>query len=137
MTIDVNALDQYYLRQDEPTKSCLLALRAIVVAQDKDITHELKYGMPFFSFRGKMFCYLWVHKKLHLPYLGIVEGKRLNHPDLIMEKRSRMKIMLFDPEKDLPLNTIVSILQQALNFYKKGSIKISVQRRGKKTRKES
>lgn len=123
MSIDVNALDQYYLRQDEPAKSCLLALRAIVLSQDPEITHELKYGMPFFSYRGKMFCYLWVHKKLHLPYLGMVEGKRLHHPDLIQEKRSRMKIMLFDPNQDLPLKTIVTLLQQALNLYKRGVIK--------------
>lgn len=123
MSIDVNSLDQYYLKQSEPIKSCLLALRAIIISQDKDITHELKYGMPFFCYKGKMFCYLWVHKKLHLPYLGVVEGKRLNHPDLIIEKRSRMKIMLFDPEKDLPLNTIVNILQQTLNLYKNGTIK--------------
>ncbi len=131
MSIDVSALDQFYLQQDEPANSCLLALRTIIISQDKDITHELKYGMPFFCYKGKMFCYLWVHKKLHLPYLGVVEGKRLNHPDLIIEKRSRMKIMLFDPGKDLPLNTIVNILQQALNLYKNGTIKPGTHRRTK------
>ena len=134
---NVNALDQYYLHQDEPVKSCLLALRTIIKSQDIEITHELKYGMPFFSYKGKMFCYLWVHKKIGQPYLGMVEGKRLNHPDLIQETRSRMKIMLFDPAKDLPLNTIVNILQEALSFYKKGTIKTSNQRRRKKTSKES
>jgi hypothetical protein len=80
--------------------------------------------MPFFCYKGKMFCYLWLHKKFEQPYLGIVEGKWLNHPDLIMEKRSRMKIMLFDPRKDLPLKTIEKILQQAIDLYKNGQIKI-------------
>lgn len=73
-----------------------------------------------------MFCYLWIHKKHRQPYIGIVEGKRVNHPDLIIEKRSRMKIMLFDPGKDLPIRTVENILQQALNLYRKGVIKIKL-----------
>ena len=71
-----------------------------------------------------MFCYLWIQKKSGKPYLGIVEGKRIEHPDLIMEKRSRMKIMLFDPDEDLPVNTIQLVLKQALDLYRSGVIKI-------------
>lgn len=64
-----------------------------------------------------MFCYLWVHKKYKQPYIGIVEGNRLNHPTLITEKRARMKIMLIDPLADLPVAPIGSILQDALALY--------------------
>jgi hypothetical protein len=71
-----------------------------------------------------MFCYLWVHKKHLQPYIGIVEGQRFDHPGLIIEKRSRMKIMLFDPRKDLPVRTIKDLLRQALDLYKSGVIKI-------------
>lgn len=117
--------DNFYLRQEEPIKSCLLALREIILSQDKDISNAWKYGMPFFCYKGKMFCYLWVHKKFKQPYIGIVEGKRFDHPKLIIEKRSRMKIMLFDPTKDLPVKTIEGILKQAINLYKKGIIKIT------------
>jgi hypothetical protein len=119
--------DNFYLKQDEPVKSCLFALREIILSQDKEIVKAWKYGMPFFCFRGKMFCYLWVHKKYKQPYIGIVEGNRFNHPALIAEKRSRMKIMLFDPHEDLPIHTINSILQEALNFYRIGIIKTKSQ----------
>ncbi|WP_183567387.1 DUF1801 domain-containing protein [Mucilaginibacter sp. SP1R1] len=114
--------DNFYLQHPEPVKSCLLALREIILAQDKEVSAAWKYGMPFFCYKGKMFCYLWVHKKLHQPYIGIVEGKRFDHPSLIIEKRSRMKIMLFEAEKDLPIKTIQSILKQALGLYKTGVI---------------
>lgn len=117
-------LDNFYLQQDEPIKGVLLALREIILQQDKDVTNAWKYGMPFFCYKGKMFCYLWVHKKYKQPYIGIVEGKRFDEPFLIQEERSRMKIMLFDPNKDLPLKTIESILQKAINLYKTGEIKI-------------
>lgn len=112
-------MDHFYLDSEEPIKSCLLALREIILRQNPEISATWKYGMPFFCFRGKMFCYLWIHKKLGQPYLGIVEGKHFDQPFLIQEKRSRMKIMLFDPEEDLPLETIESILQQALKLYQK------------------
>ena len=117
-------LDNFYLHQDEPVKGTLLALREIILQQDKDVTNAWKYGMPFFCYKGKMFCYLWFHKKHKQPYIGIVEGKRFDEPFLIQEDRSRMKIMLLDPNKDLPLKTIKNILQKALNLYKTGEIKI-------------
>ncbi len=114
----MSEIDNFYLRKEEPVKSCLLALRGIILSQDKEITATLKYGMPFFCYKGKMFCYLWVHKNNHLPYLGIVEGKRIDHPDLLTEKRSRMKILLLDPKKDLPVRTIEMILKKVLALYK-------------------
>jgi hypothetical protein len=117
-------IDNFYLQQEEPVKSCLLALRVIILSQDSNVAAAWKYGMPFFTYKGKMFCYLWVHKKLKQPYIGMVEGKHFDHPELIIEKRSRMKIMLLDPAKDLPVKTINTILQQAVNLYKTGVIKI-------------
>lgn len=120
----MNPLDNFYLNQQEPNKGCLLALREIILSQDQHITNEWKYGMPFFCYKGKMFCYLWIHKKINQPYLGIVEGKRIEHPQLLLEKRARMKIMLIDPLKDLPIKSIHEILDIALSFYKRGIIKI-------------
>jgi hypothetical protein len=110
-------LSNYYLHKDEPIKSCLLALRDIILSSDKEITSAWKYGMPFFCYQGKMFCYLWVHKKYLQPYIGFVEGNRLNHPDLLVEKRARMKILLVDPKKDLPVRKINTLLKQARNLY--------------------
>jgi len=120
----LNDIDNFYLQKKEPVKSCLLALRDIILARDKDVSASWKYGMPFFCYKGKMFCYLWVHKKYDRPYIGIVEGKRFDHPGLLIEKRSRMKIMLFDPNKNLPVKTIEKILQEAINLYKTGEIKL-------------
>ena len=117
------ALDDFYFKKEEPIRGCLLALREIILSQDAEIKNVLKYGMPFFCYRGKMFCYLWIHKKHKQPYIGIVEGNRFEHPDLIIEKRSRMKIMLFDANQDLPIQTIEIILKQAIAFYKNGVIK--------------
>lgn len=63
-----------------------------------------------------MLCYLWVHKTLHRPYLGIVNGKLIEHPALVMEKRARMKIMLFDADENLPVAAIREILTKAITL---------------------
>ena len=118
-------LDNYYLSKEEPNKSCLLALRDIILRQDSNITETMKWGMPCFCFRKKMFCYLWVDKKTTEPYVLMVEGKHLEHPRLEVGSRSRMKIFRVNPRKDLPVSTIESILNQALDLYRHGIIKIS------------
>jgi hypothetical protein len=59
-----------------------------------------------------------VHKKIGLPCIDIVEGRKIAHPLLIQEERARMKIMLLDPRIDLPITTINSILNDAINLYK-------------------
>ncbi len=111
-------IDNYFSEQNEPAKTCLQFLRAHILKQDENITEAWKYGMPFYCYKGKMFCYLWIHKKYHQPYIGIVEGKQINHPDLLTEKRARMKILLIDPAKDLPIKKINSILKEVIALYK-------------------
>lgn len=56
-------LDNYYFGKSEPNRGCLLALRSLIFGVDKEINETIKYGMPCFCFRGKMFCYLWTDKK--------------------------------------------------------------------------
>lgn len=110
-------IENYYANQPEPNKGALLALKEIIMRQDKNISHEWKYGMPFFCYKGKMFCYLWVHKKYKQPYLGIVEGGQMEEPYLLQEKRSRMKIMLIDAKADLPMYQIETLLKKVLKLY--------------------
>ena len=113
----LNAIDNYFLKQEEPVKSCLLFLRTYILKQDKNITEALKYGMPFYVYNGKMFCYLWIHKKYGQPYIGFVEGDKLNHADLLKEKRARMKIFLIDPAKDIPVKTLDTLFKKYLCVY--------------------
>ena len=70
-----------------------------------------------------MFCFLWKDKKTQEPYLLMVEGKNLEHPELEAGNRARMKIFRVDPAKDLPMKTIVNILNEALDLYRSGKIK--------------
>lgn len=114
----MNEIDNYFLKKEEPLKSCLLFLRDFILSYEDGITEVWRYRMPFYLYRGKRFCYVWVQKKTGIPYVGIVDGKLIDHPQLIQEERSRMKIFLLDPRKDIPLKTLRSVLNASLKLYK-------------------
>ncbi len=111
-------IDNYFLQQPEPARSCMEFLRDYILALDPQLTEAWKYRMPMYCYNGKMCCYLWVQKKTGIPYIGIVEGEKVNHPNLITEKRARMKILLVDPTRDIPLAKINGILEQMLKLYR-------------------
>ncbi len=50
----LNDLDNFYLEQKEPAKSCLQALRIIILKFNPKITEVWKFCMPFFCLNGKM-----------------------------------------------------------------------------------
>ena len=120
----IRETDNYYLNQEEPNKSCLLALRKIILEQDEMVAETRKWGMPCFCYRKKMFCYLWTDKKTHEPYILFVEGKHLEHPSLEQGNRYRMNIFRIDSYKNLPLSTIELLLNEALDLYRNGTIEI-------------
>jgi len=111
-------IDNFFLNQEELAKSCLLFLRGHLLKEYGELEETWKYGMPFYCYHQKMICYLWVHKKLRQPYIGFVDGKKMNHPELIQEKRSRMKILLIDPDSDIPFKKIDRILNEAFALRK-------------------
>jgi hypothetical protein len=116
-------IDTFYFHLPEPEKSVFLALSRYILSLDPNISTDLKYGMPFFSFKNKMCCYFWMDKKSRKPYIGIVEGNKINHPQLEKGNRSRMKILRIDPESDLDMDTIGQVLNEAIDLYKNGIIK--------------
>jgi len=113
----LDELQNYYLNQEEPNKSCLLALRDIILGFDARIYETWKYRMPVFCIGKKMFCYLWTDKLTKEPYIGMVEGNKIDHPLLEQGKRARMKILRINPVQDLPIEIIHGILNKAIALY--------------------
>lgn len=120
----IEQLQSYYFQKEEPAKSCLLVLRDIILRQDPHISETQKYGMPCFCYYKKMFCFLWTDKKTEEPYILIVDGNKLDHPQLESGNRKQTKILNINPRIDLPLETIETILQDALKLYRNGIIKV-------------
>lgn len=120
----IREIDRYYYSKEEPVQGCLLTLRSIILEQDPEISETRKWSMPCFTYKKKMFCFLWTEKNTNEPYILMVEGNSLNHPLLEKGERSRMKILRIRPSADIPIKTVKTILNDALDLYRKGTIKI-------------
>ena len=121
--VQLKKIDSFYHNTPEPERSVFLALSNFILSMDANISTDLKYGMPFFSYKNKMCCYLWKDKKTNEPYIGIVEGNRIQHPALEKGKRSRMKILRVDPKKDIDIEIIGEVMAATITLYKNGYIK--------------
>jgi hypothetical protein len=116
-------LELFYQSHTEEIDATLIYLRDLILQQDENITPEWKYGGPFFSYKGKMFCFLWIHKKYKQAYICVVEGNRFSDPDLLKEDRVKMKILLIDHNRDIDVVRIKKLVHDMLAFYKDGTIK--------------
>ncbi len=115
----VKETDTYYLNIEEPNRSCLLALRNIILDQDEKIIEFLKFKIPCFKYRGKVFCYLWIDKRTNKPCLLMQDGKYLNQPDLEKTEHRQIEIFKINPNEDLPIKKVISILTTGLEFLRK------------------
>ena len=107
------SLSSFFLKQKEPLKSCVLTLREIVLQYNTNITESVKYGMPCYLLSNKLFCYIWKDKKSEHPYLLIVNGHLIDHPNLIQGNRKKMKILPIDPNMDINIDSIQEVLRLA------------------------
>ena len=117
----LNELQGFYISQEEPTGSCLLALRSYILGLDPEMSETWTHKLPMFRLRGKLFCYLWIDKKTYQPYVGMYDGIHLNHPSLDLGNRNKMKTIHIDPAADLPMTVLNEIFKEALAYRNQSS----------------
>ncbi len=113
----LRAIDDYYFSKEESIRSCLLALRNIILLCHHDMSETWKYNTPCFELKGVMCCYLWIDKKRKWPYLGVVKGCEIEHPDLESEGLKQIKKYYVNPEKDIQIKKMNEILQAMVLYY--------------------
>ena len=94
-------------------------MRDYILAYNPQITEAWKYQAPFFCYRGKIIVYLWINGKTQQPYLGVVDGRHIEHPQLQANGRARIRVLPLDPTDELPLDTLDFILQQSIALRRK------------------
>jgi len=82
-TDDTEQVDDFMINLDHPFKAELQRVREIIKDVDRDITEQIKWRAPSFSYRGKylMTFNLWEKKRIHLvfhnPVIPRVKSKLL------------------------------------------------------------
>jgi hypothetical protein len=117
--MSITDLDNYYLKQKEPIQSCLQGLKDLITNANSQITHERRYQIQFFCYKGKKLCFLWVQKKK--PLLGFVEDSSLQKVVPGIKRKDKVLIMLqIDSEADFLVEEILERIQagiKTINVY--------------------
>jgi hypothetical protein len=107
-------LENYYLKQPEPIQSCLLALKSIVLNFSPDITHERKFQIPFFCYKGKKLAFLWVNRKRLI--MGFVKDRALLPKPATGRRKDEFETIIVDPNEDLPIRQITTLLHRYMKL---------------------
>ncbi len=113
----MKAFDSFYFEKEESIKSCLLALKAIILKYNNNLEPRWYYRLPCFMYKNQIFCYLWIDKKTQFPYIAIGKGIKIEHPDLIQGNRTFVKLLMIDPNKDIPIDKIHHIFDSTMELY--------------------
>ena len=110
-------LENYYLKHPEPFRGSLLALKQIIMGVSDHITHERKYQIPFFCYKGKKIGFLWMNRKKLI--LGFVTDKSILPQSEGIRQKDQMEMIQIDPTADLPKEMIETKLQDLIGKYEK------------------
>lgn len=107
-------LENFYYKQNDNQRECLLILRQLIKELDPHIVETLKYGLPCFVYTKKPLFYLSVDKKSSRPYILFVHCQSLEHKNLDQKDRKKMKSYEINHEADIPLEEIQSLLMASI-----------------------
>ncbi|MFK8038423.1 MAG: DUF1801 domain-containing protein [Crocinitomicaceae bacterium] len=110
-------LETFFRLKPEPQQSCLYFLRSKLTSFDPNIRETYKWKLPFYTYKGKMFCYLWMDKKNDYPYVCFTKGGEMHHPELIQGDRKKMKAFYINPYEDIDIETLDELLSYAVSLY--------------------
>lgn len=110
-------IDDFFEKLEEPNKSVFLFLKDFIMQYQSDMELHLKWGLPYIYHQKKPLCYIWKDKKSNEPYLSFARGSKMNHPLLIQGNRKLFKILPINPNKDIDVDLISKILDEALKLY--------------------
>ena len=107
--------EKFYDKWEEPSKSCFLTLRQIILDTNFELSETTKYGMPCFICESRPVLYLWSEKSTNEPYVLFAQGDNIYHPRLVSGTRKKMKVLPIDPNEDIPVETLEHLIGMSIN----------------------
>ncbi|MEX0288236.1 MAG: DUF1801 domain-containing protein [Flavobacteriaceae bacterium] len=119
----MNPAEEYILNQEEPFRSILLHLQAIIEQTITGITLKYKYKIPFYYVDSRPFCYL--NQSKDYVDLGFWNAAHLSvHTELMVsEGRKMMRSLRYRSLEEINDSVLIAVLEDAYKvkdkrFYK-------------------
>ncbi len=115
----MNPAEDYILKQANPYKMILLHLQAVIESVIPELDLKFKYGLPFYYFNGKPFCYMNVSRKKGYVDLGFAKGNLITvwtdyH---VIENRKKMISLRYFTMDEIREDILLDVLKDARSLY--------------------
>lgn len=110
----------YILNQPEKYRSILLHIIAVVNHTLPEATLEYKWGIPYFYYKQKPFCYLNASHKHQFVDVGFAKGFQLKtqQQQLIADKgRNTIKSLRYYSLEHINQQVLVDVIEEAKSLY--------------------
>ncbi|MDR6845908.1 DUF1801 domain-containing protein [Flavobacterium granuli] len=111
--------DEYIYRQPEKFRSIVLHLISVFEREIPELVLYFKWGIPYFYYKKKPFCYLAPNHKKGFVDAGFTRGFQLrrNQDYLVGEKRNTVKSLRYYNLVDIDNAVLVDVIKEASKLY--------------------
>ncbi len=111
--------EEYILRQSEEFQQILFYVIDVVEHELTETELLLKWGVPYFYYKKKPFCYLAPNKKRGFVDVGFARGFQLKlHQDVLVdENRNTVKSLRFFKIDSIEDEIVRSVIREAKTLY--------------------
>lgn len=109
----MNPAETYILSKPEPWRSMLIELQAVIKHTIPEIEEAYKWHLPFYSLKGKMFCFLNFRKSF--VDVGFPKGIHIEGFDDILvagENRKNLRSLRYYTQEEIDVELLHEILLQ-------------------------
>jgi len=112
-------IDEYILRQPEKYQSILLHLIAVFNRELPGVELMFKWGIPYFYYKKRTFCYLAPNHKKGFVDAGFARGFQLlnNQEYLVGENRNTVKSLRYFNLEEIDNAVLLSVIEEAKTLY--------------------
>jgi hypothetical protein len=112
--------DEYIYRQPEKYQSIVLHLISVFEQAIPELELLLRWGIPYFYYKKKPFCYLAPNHKKGFVDAGFARGFQLkgNQDCLVDEKRNTVKSLRYYDLKEIDNAVLEDVIREAATLYK-------------------
>jgi hypothetical protein len=111
--------DEYIYRQPEKFKTIVLHLISVFERELPELELLFKWGIPYFYYKKKPFCYLAPNHKKGFVDAGFARGFQLkrNQDCLVDENRNTVKSLRYYNLEDIDNTTLEDVIREAVSLY--------------------
>ena len=112
--------DEYIFRQPEKYQAILMHLISVFEQKIPELQLLFKWGMPYFYYKKRMFCYLIANSKKGFVDAGFARGFQLkgNQNSLVDENRNTVKSLRYYDLEEIDNVVLIDVIEEAMTLYK-------------------